>query len=262
MLELNIRLPTETWLFIGRFLADRFVEGTCPKCGASVSFLRDLPCLLDILIPPTPPLTHLLFTRLVQGARGDQCDACCQTLDAIDLIDKKCKICSHTPISRQSKHLYLDLPKLQKDIESWYLSAKEGKHWSANGKAFTEAWLKGGLKERCLTRDLKWGVPVPLDGWRDKVMYVWVSKHLCKFTVPLLPWAVLGSHMTTVWCADRISQYHGKLYSRLAKVVEKSGRGNAVSIHGQRQWLVCIILQCIFIFHFDKSFIVFNSFAS
>ncbi|KAG0151313.1 hypothetical protein CROQUDRAFT_719813 [Cronartium quercuum f. sp. fusiforme G11] len=125
-----------------RFLADRFVEGTCPKCGAS-------------------------------GARGDQCDACCQTLDAIDLIDKKCKICSHTPISRQSKHLYIDLPKLQNRIESWYNSAKEGKHWSLNGKAFTESWLRDGLKQRCMTRDLKWGVPVPLDGWKDKVMYVW-----------------------------------------------------------------------------------------
>lgn len=125
-----------------RFLADRFVEGICPKCGAS-------------------------------GARGDQCDTCCQTLDAIDLIDKKCKICSHAPVTRKSKHLYLNLPKLQKTIESWYLSAKEGKHWSANGKAFTESWLRDGLRERCLTRDLKWGVPVPLDGWRDKVMYVW-----------------------------------------------------------------------------------------
>ncbi|EFP90098.2 hypothetical protein PGT21_032141 [Puccinia graminis f. sp. tritici] len=125
-----------------RFLADRFVEGTCPKCGSS-------------------------------GARGDQCDTCCQTLDAIELIDKKCKICSSTPISKKSKHLFIDLPKLQKQIESWYNSAKEGHHWSSNGKAFTEAWLRDGLRERCLTRDLKWGVPVPIKGWEDKVMYVW-----------------------------------------------------------------------------------------
>ncbi|KAI9613703.1 hypothetical protein KEM48_003702 [Puccinia striiformis f. sp. tritici PST-130] len=125
-----------------RFLADRFVEGTCPKCGSA-------------------------------GARGDQCDTCCQTLDAIELIDKKCKICSSTPISKKSKHLFLDLPKLQNQIESWYNSAKEGHHWSSNGKAFTEAWLRDGLRERCLTRDLKWGVPVPIKGWEDKVMYVW-----------------------------------------------------------------------------------------
>lgn len=125
-----------------RFLADRFVEGTCPKCGAG-------------------------------GARGDQCDTCCQTLDAIDLIDKKCKICSSTPVSKKSKHLFLNLPQLQSRIEKWYNSAKQGHHWSSNGKAFTEAWLRDGLRERCLTRDLKWGVPVPLKGWEDKVMYVW-----------------------------------------------------------------------------------------
>ncbi|MBW0498721.1 hypothetical protein O181_038436 [Austropuccinia psidii MF-1] len=125
-----------------RFLADRFVEGTCPKCHAG-------------------------------GARGDQCDTCCQTLDAIELIDKKCKICSSTPISKKSKHLFLNLPKLQNQIESWYQTAQEGHQWSANGKAFTEAWLRDGLKERCLTRDLKWGVPVPIKGWEDKVMYVW-----------------------------------------------------------------------------------------
>ncbi|WAQ86789.1 hypothetical protein PtA15_7A518 [Puccinia triticina] len=125
-----------------RFLADRFVEGTCPKCNST-------------------------------GARGDQCDTCCQTLDAIELIDKKCKICSSTPISKKSKHLFIDLPKLQKQIEGWYNSAKDGHHWSANGKAFTEAWLRDGLRERCLTRDLKWGVPVPITGWEDKVMYVW-----------------------------------------------------------------------------------------
>jgi methionyl-tRNA synthetase len=113
--------------------------------------------------------------QVLQGARGDQCDTCCQTLDAIELIDKKCKICSSSPIAKKSKHLFLNLPELQSQIEGWYNSAKEGHHWSANGKAFTEAWLRDGLRERCLTRDLKWGVPVPIKGWEDKVMYVWVS---------------------------------------------------------------------------------------
>lgn len=117
-----------------------------------------------------------------QGARGDQCDTCCQTLDAIDLIDKKCKICSTSPISRLSKHLFIDLPTMQPSIEEWYnsrVAGGKGKgigHWSANGRAFTEAWLRDGLKERCMTRDLKWGVPVPLEGWEDKVMYVWVRR--------------------------------------------------------------------------------------
>lgn len=79
----------------------------------------------------------------------------------------------NSPITRDSNHLFLDLAKLQPEIEKAFKkSAEEGK-WSANGIHITQSWLKEGLRQRCITRDLKWGTPVPLKGYEDKVFYVW-----------------------------------------------------------------------------------------
>ncbi|KAL9938083.1 hypothetical protein V8E36_002706 [Tilletia maclaganii] len=125
-----------------RFLADRYVEGICPKCG-------------------------------YDDARGDQCDKCGQLLDAIDLIKPRCKTCSSTPVSRESKHMFIRIDTLQPTTENWAREAASKGHWSANGRQITENWFKEGLRPFSLTRDLKWGVPVPLDGLRDKVLYVW-----------------------------------------------------------------------------------------
>ncbi|KAF8473873.1 tRNA synthetases class I (M)-domain-containing protein [Kalaharituber pfeilii] len=124
------------------FLADRFVEGTCPKC-------------------------------LYEDARGDQCDKCGTLLDPFDLINPRCKIDGHSPIPRDSRHIFLQLEKLQPIIEEWSKKASEEGGWSRNGRIITEAWLKEGLRPRCITRDLKWGVPVPLEGFEKKVLYVW-----------------------------------------------------------------------------------------
>ncbi|KAJ3154822.1 putative methionine--tRNA ligase, cytoplasmic protein rar1 [Geranomyces michiganensis] len=124
------------------FLADRFVEGTCPKCS-------------------------------YPDARGDQCDGCGALLDPTDLIGPKCKVDGTTPVLKETKHIFLDLGKEQAKLEAWVdKSSVEGK-WSANTINITKSWLKEGLKERCITRDLKWGVPVPKDGFREKVFYVW-----------------------------------------------------------------------------------------
>ncbi|RCH96798.1 putative methionine--tRNA ligase, cytoplasmic protein rar1, partial [Rhizopus stolonifer] len=125
-----------------RFLADRYVEGICPNCK-------------------------------YDDARGDQCDACGKLLNATDLIEPRCKLDNNKPITKESNHLFLDLAKLQSEIEKAFKqSAEEGK-WSANGINITQSWLKEGLKPRCITRDLKWGTPVPLEGYEDKVFYVW-----------------------------------------------------------------------------------------
>ncbi|KAI8968167.1 tRNA synthetases class I (M)-domain-containing protein [Mycotypha africana] len=125
-----------------RFLADRYVEGVCPNCQ-------------------------------YEDARGDQCDACGKLLNATELIKPRCKLDGNSPITKESNHLFLDLGKLQPEIEKAFeKSANEGK-WSANGVNITQSWLKEGLKPRCITRDLKWGTPVPLDGYEDKVFYVW-----------------------------------------------------------------------------------------
>ncbi|KAL1918382.1 uncharacterized protein VTP21DRAFT_3042 [Calcarisporiella thermophila] len=125
-----------------RFLADRYVEGTCPKCG-------------------------------YEDARGDQCDKCGNLLNSIELINPRCKLDGNTPITRESTHLFLDLAKLQPACERFFEETATDGKWTANAKAITQAWLKDGLKPRCITRDLKWGVPVPLPEMKDKVFYVW-----------------------------------------------------------------------------------------
>ncbi|PKC60057.1 methionyl-tRNA synthetase [Rhizophagus irregularis] len=125
-----------------RFLADRYVEGTCPKCN-------------------------------YEDARGDQCDSCGQLLNATELVNPRCKLEGSTPIMRESKHMFLDLDTLQKTVEDWVIKTSVEGKWSTNSKTITNSWLKEGLKPRCITRDLKWGTPVPLEEMKEKVFYVW-----------------------------------------------------------------------------------------
>ena len=125
-----------------RFLADRFVEGTCPHCGST-------------------------------GARGDQCDACQTLLDPIELVDSRCGVCGTTPITKRTRHLYLDLPKALPLLEAWMDKASVEGFWANNAIQVTKSWIRDGLKERCITRDLKWGIPVPKPGFENKVFYVW-----------------------------------------------------------------------------------------
>ncbi len=124
------------------FLADRFVEGECPICHYG-------------------------------DARGDQCDSCGQLLDPLNLINPKCKVDGATPIVRETTHIHLKLEELQPRIEEWTKKSIEQGAWSKNARIITESWLKTGLKDRGITRDLKWGVPVPLPGFENKVLYVW-----------------------------------------------------------------------------------------
>eukprot|EP00092_Neocalanus_flemingeri_P103112 GFUD01131912.1.p1 GENE.GFUD01131912.1~~GFUD01131912.1.p1 ORF type:complete len:917 (+),score=367.75 GFUD01131912.1:349-2751(+) len=123
-----------------RFLADRFVEGGCPLCG-------------------------------YEDARGDQCDSCGKLINASDLISPRCKLCARCPEVRTSNHLFLDLPKLEERLVDWL--EKTSDKWTSNARIIAKSWVKGGLLPRCITRDLKWGTPVPLEGFKDKVFYVW-----------------------------------------------------------------------------------------
>lgn len=125
-----------------RFLADRYVEGKCPLCG-------------------------------FHDARGDQCDGCGKLINPVDLIDPKCKMCKSTPVIRSSKHLFLDLSKLQPACDKFVEESSVKGKWSSNSAAIAKGWLTEGLKPRCMTRDLKWGTPVPVEGFEDKVFYVW-----------------------------------------------------------------------------------------
>jgi methionyl-tRNA synthetase len=122
-----------------RFLADRYVEGTCPICHA-------------------------------EGARGDQCDTCGRSIDQIQLIDPTCVTCRNKPVIRETSHWFINLKNLQPQIKAW-LDTKT--HWKENVKNFCEGWFKTGLEDRAVTRDLRWGIPVPLKGYEHKVLYVW-----------------------------------------------------------------------------------------
>lgn len=124
------------------FLADRFVEGTCPKCG-------------------------------YEDARGDQCDKCGALLNPFELINPRCKIDGSSPIKRETTHLYLSLDKLQPEVEKFASRSQNIGTWSKNSKSIYNNWIKEGLRPRAITRDLKWGVPVPLKGFENKVFYVW-----------------------------------------------------------------------------------------
>ncbi|KAI4871650.1 hypothetical protein NFI96_019898 [Prochilodus magdalenae] len=125
-----------------RFLADRFVEGVCPHCR-------------------------------YPEARGDQCDKCGRLINAVELKEPQCKVCRQTPVVRSSKHLFLDLPKLEGELEQWLDKSTSSGDWTANAKHITRSWLRDGLKPRCITRDLQWGTPVPHPDYKDKVFYVW-----------------------------------------------------------------------------------------
>lgn len=124
------------------FLADRFVNGTCPKCQ-------------------------------YPKARGDQCDGCGNLLNPLELIDPKCKLDGHVPVARFSDHVYLKLDALEPETKKWIEETSEAGRWTKNTKNITNTWLKEGLRPFSITRDLKWGTPVPLEKYNDKVLYVW-----------------------------------------------------------------------------------------
>lgn len=141
-----------------RFLPDRYVEGTCPHCN---------------------------YTE----ARGDQCDNCGRTLDPIDLIQPRCRLCGSKETTleiRTTEHFFLDLPKLQEPLAQWLSTGKE--HWRPNTLAFAQNWLKEGLRARAITRDLDWGVPIPLEGYEDKRIYVWFDAVIGYFSASV-EWA-------------------------------------------------------------------------
>ena len=124
------------------FLADRFVEGECPICGYA-------------------------------DAHGDQCDSCGQLLDSLDLKSPRCKVDGSTPITKDTKHMFLELDKLQPEVDTFFQESASKGAWSSNGKEITSSWLKEGLKPRSITRDMKWGTEVPLPGYENKVIYPW-----------------------------------------------------------------------------------------
>ncbi|EGC40642.1 methionyl-tRNA synthetase [Histoplasma capsulatum var. duboisii H88] len=106
-------------------------------------------------------------------ARGDQCDMCGQLLEPLQLKNPRCKIDGFAPITKDTKHIFLELDKLQPEVEDYFQKASTNGAWPNNGKSITLAWLKEGLQPRSITRDMKWGTQVPFPGYEDKVIYSW-----------------------------------------------------------------------------------------
>ncbi len=150
-----------------RFLPDRYITGTCPICQ---------------------------FPK----ARGDQCDNCGNTLDAIQLINPQCKLAkpgeTHRLVVRKTEHFYLDLPKFEKPLLDW-LATKT--YWKENVIKFVRNYLKNGLHARPITRDLDWGIEIPLPGYESKRIYVWFE-------------AVIGYYSASVeWAAHNAARNRG-----------------------------------------------------
>ncbi len=122
-----------------RFLPDRYIEGVCPVCGS-------------------------------EGARGDQCEQCGRWLSPEEIVEPKCKICGNPPEIRSSTHWFLRLDMFQERLADWLKTKTE---WKDNVKQFCAEWFKAGLRPRAITRDIDWGIPVPLDEAAGKVLYVW-----------------------------------------------------------------------------------------
>lgn len=155
-----------------RFLPDRYVKGLCPKCG--------------------------------EETNADQCDSCGKLQEPKELKEPKCVVCGGGAVLRTSKHLFLDLPKFAPELKEW-LGTK--KFWAPNVLNWAVS-LVGDLKPRCITRDLKWGVKVPLKGYEDKILYVWFDAPVAYIAITKDAPGETGKHWHDWWTAEDVRLVH------------------------------------------------------
>lgn len=167
-----------------QFLADRFVTGTCPKCGN-------------------------------EEAYGDQCERCGSSLNATDLINPKSTITGTTPTLKSTKHWFLPLDQYDSFLREWILEGHKN-DWKPNVYGQVKSWLEDGLKPRAVTRDLDWGIPVPVEGAEGKVLYVW-------FDAPI---GYISS--TKEWAAREGKDWEPYWKSNDTKLVHFIGKDNIV----------------------------------
>jgi methionyl-tRNA synthetase len=167
-----------------RFLSDRYIEGNCPYCQSA-------------------------------GARGDQCDDCGKPVSPAELTSPRCSFCNAAPEFRDSEHFFFRLSAFQDRLLGW---VREQNHWRQNVLNFTLRYLEGGLKDRAITRDIDWGVPVPIAGFEDKRLYVWFE-------------AVIG-YLSAVkeWAQSRGNEEEWRSYwqDSLARIYNFIGKDNIV----------------------------------
>ncbi|MBY0099367.1 methionine--tRNA ligase [Mesobacillus maritimus] len=162
-----------------QFLPDRYVEGICPNCGAH--------------------------------ARGDQCDYCSTVLEPLELLDRKCKICGHQPTTRLTEQFYFSLSSLQTKLEKYTEAAEKNKNWRENAFSLTKRYLKEGLLDRAVSRDLPIGVSVPVAGYEKKKIYVWIEAVSGYYTASKLWAKETNQDDSTFWDSSTTSYYvHGK----------------------------------------------------
>lgn len=159
-----------------QFLPDRFVVGKCPDCGNS--------------------------------AKGDQCDACGSLLEPTNLVDRKCGICGESPVFKASEHFFLALSKLEDFIKE-YINNSYG--WRSNAIGLSQRYIDEGLRDRAVTRDLEWGISVPVEGFEGKKIYVWVEAVLGYLSASKKWTQTKGSDWKTLWSDNSLHYYvHGK----------------------------------------------------
>lgn len=163
-----------------QFLADRFVVGTCPKCGYDAAY-------------------------------GDQCEQCGSSLNATDLIQPRSTISGATPELKNTKHWFLPLDRYEDFLKSWIIEGHKD-DWKPNVYGQCKSWIDDGLKPRAVTRDLDWGIPVPLDGAEGKVLYVWFDAPI-GYISSTKEWAVREGKSWETWWQDpetRLLHFIGK----------------------------------------------------
>lgn len=160
----------------GTFLADRFVLGKCPECGSDT--------------------------------RGDQCDACGAVLEPETLAEPVCAVCQKPIGFQKSRHLFIAISKLQAELEQLVDSHPE---WRKNGVTFTKRYIREGLRDRALTRDLEWGIPVPKEGYENKTIYIWAENVLGYLSASKVAAEARNGDFRELWGKDAKHYYvHGK----------------------------------------------------
>ncbi|MEQ6168988.1 methionine--tRNA ligase [Ekhidna sp. MALMAid0563] len=162
-----------------QFLADRYIKGTCPNCG-------------------------------YEEAYGDQCEKCGSTLSPTELKNPKSMLSGKSPVMKETKHWYLPLDKYEPWLKEWLLEGH--KEWKSNVYGQCKSWIDNGLRPRPMTRDLKWGIPVPVDGGEGKVLYVWFDAPI-GYISATKQWAKdQGKNWEDYWKSDdtRLLHFIGK----------------------------------------------------
>ncbi len=159
------------------FLSDRYIEGKCPHCGEIVS--------------------------------GDECENCSEIIEAEDLLDKRCKLCGNETVVKKTKHLFFSLSSFENDVRRLLIRQKG---WRENAEKIVKRYLDEGLRDRAVTRDFNWGVDVPLEGYEDKKIFVWIEAVMGYLTASMKCLEEKNEDWKEYWQGDdsRVYFVHGK----------------------------------------------------